>query len=247
MGRSNAFGAGSPPQISSPGSQLGHLVARAQVNEITAQTTERRTCAPRRHRRGCPPTQQRKYATPTKYLGQDGTATDSDAAAHAHAPPRAHGAPDHTATASRLQAPAAGCISDHAAAASGHAQAAKNAAAAQHQTQQILSAGQRYSRSQGRPQAGRCRGPRRRRGPARALVEVLDRRRRMQNAEVPRGAPANGSGALETRQAAHEAVHGHPGAPARGGGRTGDEDARDLAAAVRVLPLRPGARPVVTS
>ena len=55
MGRSNAFGAGSPPQISSPGSQLGHLVARAQVNEITAQTTERRTCAPRRHRRGCPP------------------------------------------------------------------------------------------------------------------------------------------------------------------------------------------------
>ena len=55
MGRSNAFGAGSPPQISSPGSQLGHLVARAQANEITAQTTERRTCAPRRHRRGCPP------------------------------------------------------------------------------------------------------------------------------------------------------------------------------------------------
>ena len=42
-----------------------------------------------------PKTQQRKYATPTKYLGQDGTATDSDAAAHAHAPPRPHGAPDH--------------------------------------------------------------------------------------------------------------------------------------------------------
>ena len=81
-----------------------------------------------------PKTQQRKYATPTKYLGQDGTATDSDAAAHAHAPPRPHGAPDHTATAPRLQAPAAGCIPDHTAGTPGHAQASENAATAQYQT-----------------------------------------------------------------------------------------------------------------
>ena len=82
--------------------------------------------------------------------------------------------------------------------------------------------------------------PAARRGPL-ALSSRFWTRRVDAERRISRGAAATNGQALETVKQHMKRRHQGPG---RGGGRTGDEDARDLAAAVRVLPLRPGARPV---
>ena len=179
-------------------------------------------CAPRRHRCGCPNSSH--LWTPTKTLPMQCRRPRRRRRACARRWPWY---PDHAASTPPMQAQASDPPPPYAGQALAGCIPARRA-----------SPPRRKRLRSCRSQTGRRRGPPRRRRPAR--LRAPDRRRRMQNAEVPE-ALRRTDRALRLGQARCEPTAIR--APPRRW-PTGDEDARDLAAAVRVLPLRPVARPV---